>query len=371
MSGDSQAGMAAPQAAQSGGAYDPANPLPYFRDNPYFTYSYQPGVDAHKGIDGPGDNFDWVDIPARGPQVLSSNGRLLGLSPDNTFVDSFDKPGGQGEREKVDVTYKYDPATGKAEPISASDRFQSSDWADTWMPVLQTLAPVVTAGLGGAYGAGAFGGAEGAAAGNGAFLGEGVASGVPAWDAAYTGAGGVLSGGSGGLQDFGNSYNMDYTPDAPTSGVDAAHTGSDAHFYQDTGTGTGLQDLANMGGAGTATTPTVNLGGTGFLDSLGKGDFGGALSSAGGNILDFASTPKGLQTLISLGTGLATGIGGGSGGSGSGSGAGSGGPGRPVNNSPNGFWSQLDAGKRPQPAYANYPSQSMPALNARAGVGGK
>jgi hypothetical protein len=47
----------------------------------------------------------------------------------------------------------------------------------------------------GAGGAGAGAGSIGGASGNGAFLGEGVASGVPAWDAAATKAGLSLTGG--------------------------------------------------------------------------------------------------------------------------------------------------------------------------------
>ena len=246
---NSLSGLAGPQSIQGSSAFDANNPLAYYQNqsNNPFTYKFQ---DARSWMQGGGDSQDptMYNDPA---YILSSNGRRLDLSPDNTFVDTFDRPGGKGEKEKVDVTYKYDPATGQVTPVNAAERFQGSDWANTFRPILQSLAPVLTAGIGGAYGAGALGGAEagGVAAGNGAFLGEGVASGIPAWDAAYTGAGGAFGGGAGGgLENFGNQYSMDFTPDASTGGADSAYTGSDAHFYQDTGIGTGLQDLGNMGG---------------------------------------------------------------------------------------------------------------------------
>jgi hypothetical protein len=62
------------------------------------------------------------------------------------------------------------------------------------------------AGAGGAGAAGAAGGGGGigGGAGNGAFLGEGVASGVPAWDAAATGAGA----GGGLLSSLGGAKNL-------------------------------------------------------------------------------------------------------------------------------------------------------------------
>jgi hypothetical protein len=74
----------------------------------------------------------------------------------------------------------FDPS-GKQLGASQQDESKSMPWIETAVPL--ALAAMGARAVGGALGgAGAAG--EGAAVGNGAFLGEGVASGIPAWDAA-------------------------------------------------------------------------------------------------------------------------------------------------------------------------------------------
>ena len=83
--------------------------------------------------------------------------------------------------------------------------FQSGDEESAFDKFAWQAVPLAIA----AMGAGALGGwvpgteGAGSAIGNGAFLGEGVASGIPAWDAAAGMSGSLGSAGVGGLADFG------------------------------------------------------------------------------------------------------------------------------------------------------------------------
>jgi hypothetical protein len=117
-----------------------------------------------------------------------------------------------------------DPNTGKLMIVpgwnSSSDANNVGDFA------LATAAM-----LGGGYALSGLGGAGAAATGNGAWLGEGVASGIPAWDAAYTGAGGLLSGGAGAIDAATGSGA--WLGEGVPSGVpawDAAYTGAGGLF---------------------------------------------------------------------------------------------------------------------------------------------
>ena len=83
--------------------------------------------------------------------------------------------------------YSYDPSgayTGQG--VTKESKSFFGGLADAFKD------PVVLAALGGASYAGLLGGG-GAAIGNGAFLGEGIPTGVGAWDAAFTGAGGTFN----------------------------------------------------------------------------------------------------------------------------------------------------------------------------------
>lgn len=98
----------------------------------------------------------------------------------------------EGARRQV----RYQLKDGKLVPIAQFD----SDRASTWADIRDEALPIMAAVLGGGYLAGQGLGTVGAgevAAGNGAFLGEGVASGVGAWDSA-AGLGGAAAGAGGG-----------------------------------------------------------------------------------------------------------------------------------------------------------------------------
>jgi hypothetical protein len=145
------------------------------------------------------------------------------------------------------------------------------------------------------------GGAGGAAAGglaNGAFLGEGVASGVPAWDAAATNAGLSLTGSAGAGSQFNiNGAGTDMaSADAVTNGGGVSST-ADGNPYASSGDYTNGSDIMSDtfdangahgaagfgGGTGTWQSALLNaVGGSGsgygrILSSL----LGGALGSHG------------------------------------------------------------------------------------------
>lgn len=183
------------------------------------------------------------------------------------------------------------------------------------MGIFSLLAAGIGGGLAGAYGsagtaaagAGEGAGAAGtgvaggsAATGNMALIDSGLGTagygGSSAGSIAFGDGLGSAAAGTGGLENFGNMYSENgFTPDY--AGEPSA-TGSDAHFYQDTGSGTGLQDLGNFGGTGSASVPTTSLSGGsgGFLNSLASGNYGDAASAAG----NYLSSPSGLQTASGL-----------------------------------------------------------------------
>lgn len=294
------AGLSGPQSIQGSSAFDANNPLAYYQNqaNNPFTYSFNP---ASSWVQGGGDSGGPTQ-ESDGPFMLSSNGRALKLGADNTFMDTFDRPGGKGEREKVDVTYRYNPATGKVEPIKAAERFQGSDWTEQYRTPTAILASVLAAGAGGAALAGG-GAGGGVAAGNGAFLGEGVASGVPAWDAAYTGAGGVFGSG-GAAADAGGGFDGGDGGE----GLDSEALSGSAPAYGGVGTsGAGAGTDTIIGADGLATslggTAAGGSGGTtspGFWNSLANGNYSDALGSAGSSVGNYLSSPSGLQSLAGL-----------------------------------------------------------------------
>jgi len=226
------------------------------------------------------------------PYIITSNGTKKFLSGDATsgytFTDNYNDPSGKSEKDQMGVTYKYDPRTGTAIPTATQGYYQPSDWVSQYRPILQNLAPVLLAGVGGAYaaGAGEAGGAAGATELSGMDLAADAAVGTGN-NISY--AGGALGGGGAGAAGgAGEVSGMDLAADAgagtgnnisyagsqlggaggATSSV--ANTGSDAHFYNNPTAAEG--GLGNMGGAGTATIPTVNLGSDPtFLDALKQG----------------------------------------------------------------------------------------------------
>lgn len=288
------AGLSGPQSIQGSSAFDANNPLAYYQNqaNNPFTYSFNP---ASSWVQGGGDSGGPTQ-ESDGPFMLSSNGRALKLGADNTFIDTFDRPGGKGEREKVDVTYRYNPATGKVEPIKAAERFQGSDWTEQYRTPTAILASVLAAGAGGAALAGSGAGAGAGGAGSGlsgmdlaadAALGSG--NNIYTAGSMFDGAAGAASGSGFDGGDGGEGLDSE--------AINPSNTGSDAHFYQNGG------DLANMGGNG-AVVPTASMsGGTtspGFWNSLANGNYSDALGSAGASVGNYLSSPSGLQSLAGL-----------------------------------------------------------------------
>jgi hypothetical protein len=116
---------------------------------------------------------------------------------------------------KSNALFNPDGSYGGTSQITG---FDSSDSFGHWLTLMAAAAAAgygasamagVGAGAGGAAeagGAGAAGGGGASLGTNGAFLGEGVASGVPAWDAAATNAGLSLTGG--GAAGAGSQFNI-------------------------------------------------------------------------------------------------------------------------------------------------------------------
>lgn len=236
-------------------AYDPNNPLSGINTLSGLKFNAATPETSRETESG-----TWVN-PAEAAYVTSSNGTKLYLNGDDksgyTFSDNYNDPLGQSTHDQTRVTYKYDPNTGTATPIGNQHYYQGSDWTNTYRDVLTYLAPVVTAGLGGAYFGGA-GAAEGAGSAAGAAEGAGELSGMDlAADAALGSGNNIYTAGS--ALGAGDAA-------AGASGIDAANTGSDAHFYNNPTAAEG--GLGNMGGAGTATIPTVDVSGSSFGDYL-------------------------------------------------------------------------------------------------------
>jgi hypothetical protein len=182
--GASNTGIAAPQTAtttpttnwqgqtSSGGWFDASkwdpnnflqgvNPQQFSADHTFLNG--QPGGNTYDNNTGEliKGNTD--------PYLISSNGTRLNLTKgaDGTYTynDTYDDPGGTSEKNKMDVSYIYDPATGVSIPKDAVSRYQASDWVSNGQPIAQVAAAMAAAYLGGTALAGA-GGSGGAGAGS-------------------------------------------------------------------------------------------------------------------------------------------------------------------------------------------------------------
>jgi hypothetical protein len=127
-----------------------------------------------------------------------------------------------------------------------------------WLNPITGILAVASLGLGagalaaGGEAAGAIGAGEAAAGGSGAFLGEGVASGIGAWDGAMAGA----TAGGAGAAGAGAGYLGDYTA-AGYGGLDAGSTATMGGGYAVDG-GAALGGTSAMGAAGGGTPPPAN-----------------------------------------------------------------------------------------------------------------
>ena len=168
---------------------------------------------------------------------------------------------------------------GGYKPIGQEQKYLIDGGFDkNQMALLGAFATAGMLGPGLMAGAGAGVGSTGAAIGNGAFLGEGVASGIPAWDAA---AGlGAAAGGAG----------------AGAAGTFIPGADSAASGYGFASTAPSAVDLGSLGGV-----QSTGLGGLGGLSSLKDGI---------GTALKYANSPLGKLAIGAIGSGLAGGQGG-------------------------------------------------------------
>jgi hypothetical protein len=168
--------------------------------------------DSGSGMGLLSNNSRWAD-----PAYLKSLG-YTGPTVNQTWANGWGDSGGQAtqsfdpqlmqwiQQQGLTPQFKVSEGPSQAGLFNQAGQMQGDGvkWQDddTAFKIAMILAGGVVggaaAGVGGlaAGGAGAAEGGAGAAVGNGAFLGEGVASGVPAWDTA-AGLGGAAEGASG------------------------------------------------------------------------------------------------------------------------------------------------------------------------------
>jgi len=313
--------QATPPAPSSQGLYlatGPTGPVTYSGSQPGLWYDpskYDPNnrLSAINSLSGlqfhaatpetrrETESGDWI-TPAESAYVVSSNGTKLYLNGDAnsgyTFSDRYNDPTGKSEKDQMGVTYKYDPATGTATPIAADPFYQPSDWVNTYRDVLTYAAPVVLAGLGGAYfGGGAAGGATGAEAG-------GVSGMDLAADAALgSGNNIVTAGGALGAGDVaagaGGVSGMDLAADAPVGAGNNVTTAAGSFG----GGGTAAENAALRQLFQENPSLGTSAASSGFLD---------ALKSGGSAVADWiAKNPSVAAGLLGAIGGAASGGGGG------------------------------------------------------------
>jgi hypothetical protein len=206
----------------------PQSVLDYFKDYGPFS-SKDPQFTDENG-------FIWI------PQYedIASDGGPLDLVGYRTGTAPGIRPG------ITEDTNLYFDTSGNFTHVNKDDK--------GWLNPLTGILAVASLGLGAgalaaggeaAAGVGAAGAAEGgAAAGSGAFLGEGVASGIGAWDGALSGA----AAGGAGAAGAGAGYLGDYTA-AGYGGLDAGSAATMGGGYSVNG-GAALGGAGAMGGAG-------------------------------------------------------------------------------------------------------------------------
>lgn len=266
------------------------------------TFSWQPGQAwdpaRTEGFTYGGDLYmpGFEDSPW-GPQLTGLTRFIGGKQPEpgqTVYTESFDPMTGKpipGLQVTPLTAYKVDPRGG-------------TFW-EAFTGALPMLAPIgaYAMGLGAAGAASAAGDAAG-------FIGEGVASGIPAWDAAAINAGVPLAGAPATLADL-------YEPAPPTDMLDIASRPNVPDPYanetskllrqqtiaQDTPGG----GLANMSGSGAVVPSTAVNTPTSLLDAI-----------KSGNVVDYlkANPETGRALFSAAGALLNTAGGGGSGGSG-------------------------------------------------------
>lgn len=201
-----------------------------------------------------------------------------------------------------DGTLKYDPNSWAFQEYKPDGGWLRP--AATWA-ALATGVNALGAGLAGA------GAAGGAAAGNGAFLGEGAASGVPAWDAG-AGLGGM--GGSGipaytQAAGYGQQYGG-MLADASGASPYTAAAGGDGAFlggYGDLAAGGGVDNVGAYLTSGAAEGSTIGnalTGAGGAAGAVGAGTTAGTIGGIGSAVGGLSKLAGGSGGLLNLGGNL-------------------------------------------------------------------
>lgn len=234
------------------------------------------------------------------PQYDNNTGELI---PSGTDWADFIKSKGYGYNVANDPSgFRHGQLTQNGQAVGGVPEAQWSEPDNTGFNITRALvsAALLAAGgsaaMGGGTGASTGAGVAGGSAGTGnmALIDSGLGTaGYGGSSAGTIAAGnGLGSVGTGALTDAGANLEEGASPSFNTGGDQIANTGSDAHFYQPQSGGTGVQDLANMGGAGTGTIPTA-------LSSAPGGTLQ-SLQNGGSNASQLANLLKG-----GVGTGLA------------------------------------------------------------------
>lgn len=248
-------------------------------------------------------------------QVLGQVGSLAGFSGPATMEAQY---GASGMNEGGETSYTSSGYKANPELLQALQNYSIGDTGDPYTRSLidpsgknlgsftagdrpskfdQFAEKAIPVALGAMAGGAAFQGLGlgGPAMGNGAFLGEGVASGIPAWDAAYLNAGGSFAGGTGGI-DFGSGDTGGGQGDFGGTGPDAPAEFRPSVDSQAYNAANGITSPVNP-----VPPSSVNLGslgqystGGGMMDKIANAlqsaqvNPAGAASSLGSSVLDFA-----------------------------------------------------------------------------------
>lgn len=217
--------------------------------------------------------------------------------PNSIFTLQTDRINADGSTSggKTGSAVEYIRRDGKLVPVAQKDTTNSS-----WNKDFLTNAAMFAAAAGGGALMGA-GQGGGAAIGNGAFLGEGALSGIPAWDAAGTGLGGLAGTGIPAYSQ-GAGYGTNWGTLADASGASPYTAGGDGAFLG------GYGDIA----AGGASDPISAYLTTGATEGS---TIGNALSGAGGSAgaVGAGTTAGALGTLGNIASGAQKFLGGNSG----------------------------------------------------------
>lgn len=261
---------------------------------------FDAGVAAHEGFRGSPGQDDWGMIDAT-PDQLEVNGQLYNTTKnaDGTYAytNRFDNPTGNGQKDQANISYTYDPKTGKSTPTGdALSTYNPSSWIDYGRLTAELAAVVGSAGAAGAYLGGGAGlgstaaGTGGASAGSSAVTnqallesslntaGYGASSagqglGAYASGAGYTGLGGEVAANTGAT----NPALIESASGTPGYGASSAGAGGGAGSLAGSGIGSQLKDAYDAyktyaGAQGKGGQQNALLGLTGYGGGMSAGD---------------------------------------------------------------------------------------------------